>query len=248
MELNGSLAAQPELTVAFPGPGEGNGLVGDLPRAGLRSEIEGRGQTQALAVPERGVVSQVVVGVADADVEHEPGEELPQRLRDVIPWPLPDGVGEVGVGGVSSIHLVYAQDRESGEHLRALPQDAAVEALQKQDLPARDRADLRARDPDTNTRGKERGGGFSLDDGPGVGRGGELRDELALSIDQERLWGGAADGGAMARGGLQFGGEDGAGLDEFSRVQHLLERGSLPPVGVVAGRILEVEGSDAVTS
>jgi hypothetical protein len=119
-ELHGNLAAEPELAVAFPGPSEGNGVSGGLPRAGLRSEIEGRGQVQVLAVPECGVVAQVVIGVSDADVEHGPGEEFPQRCRNVRPRTFSNGVGELGVGGVSNFQFVYAQDCESGEHLLAL--------------------------------------------------------------------------------------------------------------------------------
>jgi len=218
LEFHSSLAAQPELAVSFPGPGECDGVSGSLPRSRLRGEIEGRGQAQALPVPERGVVAQVVVGVSDADVEHEPGEELPQRCRNVLPRSLSNSVGELGVGGVSSFRFMYAEDCESGEHLPALSGGAAVEALQKKYFLARNRADLRARDLDTNTRSKESGGGFGLDDGPGVGSRGKFRDELPLPINQERLWSGTADGGAMAGGGLQLSGQRRAGLDEFSRV------------------------------
>lgn len=109
------------------------------------------------------MVAGMVVGVADADVDHDPGEQLAQRGVGVGERG-PDCVREVGVGGVAGHHLVQAEDRQRRHQQPPLPTVAGpVKALDEQDATAQRLDDLSRRHLQSYPAGQLHGDHLRLD-------------------------------------------------------------------------------------
>ena len=103
----------------------------------MGADVVGGREGQGGAVPERCVVAGVVVGVADEDIEGDPGEEFPERGGGVREAGADLG-GEVGVGAVAAGHSVGVVQAEQGErrvHQAPVPLGGAVEAFHEQHVP-----------------------------------------------------------------------------------------------------------------
>ena len=194
------------------------------------------------------MVAQVVVGVADADVEDQPQEQLPQALGHVRPRAGTDRVRDVGVAAVAGVHLVQAQNRQGREHQAPFTRRSAVEAFQQQHVAAGSHDDVRCWHGDPHMTGKHGGEALSLDHGPRVRRGGELRDERPPTVLEQGLGPGATDGGAVTGRCGQVVRQVPAGLDDLGRTDELVEGGWPAARFVLRRRELEIERADAVAA
>jgi hypothetical protein len=121
-------------------------------------------------VPEGGVVARVVVGVADADVEYDPAEELVQG-RGRLAEPVDDRVRQLVVRGVPGGMLGQPEQCERGHDHAPATAGWTVEALDEQQVPAHDpRADPATRSVDADPPGEVHGDRLGAHDRVGVRR------------------------------------------------------------------------------
>ena len=121
----------------------------------LGTDVIGRSQRELGAIPERGVIAGVVVGVAHEDVECNAGEQLPKGgIR--IGKPRPDVEGKIRIGGVAASHAVGIVQFQNGEcryHHLPTPATGAVESVDQQNVSAQDGVESSVCDVETRPAG-----------------------------------------------------------------------------------------------
>lgn len=127
------------------------------------------------------MVTRVVVGVADEDVEGDAGEQLAQRRVGGLKA-LPHAVSQIGVAGVPGLMLGEPEDGQRRDHGAATAAGLAIEPFDQQNMLVHGLRQLDGGHIETGELREPHGDVLALDDRVGVAAGAELGDEATLSV------------------------------------------------------------------
>ncbi len=116
--------------------GNNHGLRGFIAGSGLRADVVSRGQPKSLTVPEGGMVSGMIIGVAAQNIEDQPRIEFPQSGGG-IGKAVADDFRELRVARIAGHHFIQPENGERGDHGLAPPAGGCwypVESLDQQHI------------------------------------------------------------------------------------------------------------------